>query len=69
MRLCTYPDTFMAHNAVEAVDAVLPVVGEYLARTAKRTIGKAEYCQPEFTTVDWRPLAKNMHINSKPHAT
>lgn len=66
MRLCTYPDTFMAHNAIEAVDAVLPVVGEFLAKVAKRTIQKAVSCKVEHKIIDWRPLAKHLHINSKP---
>jgi DNA (cytosine-5)-methyltransferase 1 len=65
MRLCTYPDTFMAHNAIEAVDAVLPVVGEFLAKVAKRTIEKSAYCKVQHRIIDWRPLAKHLHINSR----
>jgi len=63
MRLCTYPDGFMAHSAVEAVDAVLPAVAEFLALVAKRTIEKAESVKPEFNLIDWRPLARGHHIN------
>lgn len=65
LRLCTYPDTFVAHNAVEAVDAVLPCVAEFLALVAKRTITKNEPCPLEFKLVDWRPLAKKFHINAR----
>jgi site-specific DNA-cytosine methylase len=62
MRLCTYPDTFMAHNAVEAVDAVLPSVAEFLAKVAKKTIVKNEHQSIQFNKIDWRPLAKGHHI-------
>lgn len=65
MRLCTYPDWFMAHNAIEAVDAVLPVVGDHLALIAKKSIQKKEPVEPKYNFVDWRPLAKDYHINSK----
>ena len=63
MRLCTYPDTFMAASAVEAVDAVLPVVAEFLALTAKKTIQKAETYPVEFKFIDWRSAAKGFHIS------
>ena len=65
MRLCTYPDTFMAASAVEAVDAVLPVVGEFLAKVARKTIVENKPCPVEFNFIDWRPLGKPFHINAK----
>ncbi len=64
MRLCTYPDHFIAHNAIEAVDAVLPIVGEFLAKIAKHSIQKAVDAPVEFNMIDWRPYAKHLHLNS-----
>lgn len=62
LRLCTYPDTFTIYNPVEAIDAVLPVVSEFLALTAKKTILKAESLKQSFEIIDWRPLAKQFHF-------
>jgi site-specific DNA-cytosine methylase len=65
LRLCTYPDTFMAHNAIEAVDAVLPVVSKFLAETAKKTIELAEPQAQQFSVVDWRPYGRPYHYNAR----
>jgi len=65
MRLCTYPDSFMAASPIEAVDAVIPIVAEHLALIARRSIEKARPCKPQFNFIDWRPLAINYHINSR----
>lgn len=61
MRMCTYPDTFLAHAPVEAVDAVLPIVGDFLAGVAKRTIKAAKARKPQFEIVDWRPHGREFH--------
>lgn len=69
MRLCTYPDSFKAHSAVEAVDAVLPAVARFLAKTAKTTIEKSEPAAVSHQVVDWRPAAKEFHgarVRGKP---
>ena len=63
LRLRTYPDTFNAATAVEAVDAVLPTVAEFLAVVAKNTIKAAEPASPGFSLVDWRPLGRKFHAD------
>lgn len=62
MRLCTYPDNFMAHNPTEAVDTVLPIIGDYLAKVAKRTIAAAKPRKPQFEVIDWRPYGLKWHV-------
>ena len=62
LRLCTYPDTFLTHNAVEAVDTVLPIVGKFLAEVAKKTIKKKQRCEKKFEIIDWRSHGKQWHI-------
>lgn len=61
LRLCSYPDSFITHDATEAVDAVLPCVAEFLAQVAKKTIQKAKPCAIEHKVVDWRPAGKPWH--------
>ena len=61
MRMCTYPDHFLAHAAVEVVDVVLPVVGDFLAGVAKRTIKTARARKPQFEIIDWRPQGRAFH--------
>lgn len=63
LRLCGYPDTFSAHNAVEAVDAVIPPVAEFLSITAKKTLQKTESVKPGLSVIDWRPYAKQYHFS------
>ena len=48
LRLCTYPDEFLGHNAVEAVDAVIPVISTYLSGLAKKAIQRAAPIKKEF---------------------
>lgn len=62
LRLCTYPDSFKIYKPVEAIDAVLPNVAEFLALTAKKTILKAESQEQSFEVIDWRPYAKPFHF-------
>ena len=69
MRLCTYPDTFMAHSAIEAVDTVLPIIGDFLAGVAKKSIIKAGNQKVEHKVVDWRPYGMKYHpsrVHGKP---
>ncbi len=69
MRLCTYPDSFMAHSPIEAVDAVIPTVANFLALTAKKTIEAKQPCAKKFTIVDWREHGLKWHgaaIRGKP---
>lgn len=67
LRLCTYPDSFNIYLPIEAIDAVLPIVGDFLASTAKKTILKAEPQEQQFEIIDWRPFGKPFHFNK--HAT
>lgn len=62
LRLCTYPDTFLAHSAEEAVDAVIPVVAEFLTKVAKKTLISKEPVKPGLSVIDWRPFAKPFHF-------
>lgn len=60
LRLCGYPDTWMAadaHYPVSATQAVMPVMGEYLAGIALESFG-ADDARPELEVVDWRDLAR-----------
>lgn len=61
LRLCTYPDSFRCHTPIEAVDAVLPVVAEYLAKKAKVGIRKGLSSTPGLSIIDWRPLGLQFH--------
>lgn len=61
LRLLTYPDSFFAHNEIDAADAVIPVVAEFLALTAKNSLQHNHDTPPEFALVDWRPLGKPYH--------
>lgn len=58
LRLMTYPDEFRiaGRSDVDAYDAVIPLVGEMLARAAKRSIEAGGRAKPGHTVVDWRPL-------------
>lgn len=58
MRLMTYPDEFRiaGRSDVDAYDAVIPLIGELLAKTAKRSIEGGGRVKPGHTIVDWRPL-------------
>ncbi len=67
MRMCTYPDEFTAHSAVEAVDAVIPCVAAFLAKTAKGCIRRKKPAKVEFNVVDWRPLAFKYHMRFMKH--
>jgi site-specific DNA-cytosine methylase len=69
LRLCTYPDSFISHNAIEAVDAVIPTVANFLANTAKKTIKKARPVNPTFNVVDWRPHGLQFHIRNYKNKT
>ena len=62
LRLCTYPDDFIAHNPTEAVDAVLPAVGRFLAKVVKYSIIDGKPAERKLTTIDWRPLGRKFHI-------
>lgn len=61
MRIMTYPDEFRiaGHCQIDAYDAVIPLIADLLAKTAKRSIEADEKVKkPELTTVDWRPLGE-----------
>lgn len=58
MRMCGYPDDFVIHADREATQAVLPPMGEVLARIAKKSIEQKEPAAPGIHLVDWRRLAE-----------
>lgn len=65
LRLCTYPDSFICHNAEEAVDAVIPAVSDFLSYTAKETILAKVPQKPKLNVIDWRPYAKPFHYKKE----
>jgi len=67
MRMCTYPDTFLAHNPVEAVDAVIPIISTMLSFEAKKSIRRREVRRKKFEVVDWRPLGHQYHMEFMKH--
>ena len=62
MRLCGYPDWYIAHNAVDAVDAVLPPVADFLSYHMKKTIENEKPVKPGVSVIDWRPYGKPFHF-------
>ena len=66
LRLLTYPDTFNTAGEIDAADAVMPIIADFLGGVMKRSLDKNESAKPEFNVVDWRPLGKHLAINAKP---
>lgn len=65
MRLCTYPDTFTCHNAVEAVDTVLPLIGDWFGGVFREALRRDQRLNDlELEVVDHRPFGKPYHLGA-----
>jgi site-specific DNA-cytosine methylase len=65
LRACSYPDDYRAASEIDAADAVLPIVAEFLSGVAKESIKAAGNQKPTHQVVDWRPIGKPLFIRPK----
>jgi DNA (cytosine-5)-methyltransferase 1 len=73
-RLCGYPDSFVlaanprcrtfAVHGADLTQAVLPPMGEYLARAARESLGTM-LPAPELTVIDWRRLGRKFRRSTE----
>lgn len=58
LRLCGYPDDFLVAQSEGATQAMMPLVGEHVARIAAAAIRRAKPAECTLEIVDHRDLAK-----------